>query len=58
MKVERVGEWVCGYCGEPWDGPICQEHIDLINRQAEREGLGLEGLGLGSVNKGGRHEAE
>ena len=41
MKIRWQGEWRCLYCGQPWSDPVCKEHLDELNRQAEQEGMGL-----------------
>ena len=51
MKIRWKGEWRCLYCGQPWSDPVCKEHLDELNRQAEREGWGLD-----RTNKGENDE--
>jgi len=45
MKVlseHQPGEWICGYCGRPWNSPTCDEHIEELNRQSRADGYGSD----------------
>jgi len=50
MKIRWKGEWRCLYCGQPWSDPVCQDHLDELNRQAEQEGLGLGSTSSADTN--------
>jgi len=50
MKIRWKGEWRCLYCGQPWSDPVCQEHLDELNRQSEQEGLSLDRVNSGGTN--------